>query len=126
MKLKTFSIVWAVIYLGFGLGIIFIPIQLMEFFGVTLDSNGTMMARLLGTALTAYGLTFWLNRNLPASEKAWHNLLLTSFIYNIVVIPILLIALLDGVTNAMGWMPLGQHIFLAATFGYFTFRNNIK
>jgi hypothetical protein len=123
MKLKIFSIVWAVIYLSFGLGLLFIPIQLMAIFGVTLDSDGTMMARILGAALTAYGLTFWLNRNLPATDKAWHNLLLTSFIYNIVVIPIMLIAVLDGVTNAMGWMPFGQHIFLAATFGYFTFRN---
>ena len=122
-KLKIFSIVWAVIYLSFGLGLLFIPIQLMAIFGVTLDSDGTMMARILGAALTAYGLTFWLNRNLPATDKAWHNLLLTSFIYNIVVIPIMLIAVLDGVTNAMGWMPFGQHIFLAATFGYFTFRN---
>ena len=123
MKLKIFSIVWAVIYLSFGLGLLFIPIQLMAIFGVTLDSDGTMMARILGAALTAYGLTFWLNRNLPATDKAWHNLLLTSFTYNIVVIPIMLIAVLDGVTNAMGWMPFGQHIFLAATFGYFTFRN---
>ncbi len=123
MNLKIFSIVWAVIYLSFGLGLLFIPIQLMAIFGVTLDSDGTMMARILGAALTAYGLTFWLNRNLPATDKAWHNLLLTSFIYNIVVIPIMLIAVLDGVTNAMGWMPFGQHIFLAATFGYFTFRN---
>ncbi|MCM4156898.1 hypothetical protein [Gramella sp. AN32] len=123
MKLKIFSIVWAVIYLSFGLGLLFIPIQLMAIFGVTLDSDGIMMARILGAALTAYGLTFWLNRNLPATDKAWHNLLLTSFIYNIVVIPIMLIAVLDGVTNAMGWMPFGQHIFLAATFGYFTFRN---
>ncbi len=124
MKLKIFSIVWAVIYLSFGLGLLFIPIQLMAIFGMTLDSDGTMMARILGAALTAYGLTFWLNRNLPATDKAWHNLLLTSFIYNIVVIPIMLIAVLDGVTNAMGWMPFGQHIFLAATFGYFTFRNS--
>ena len=123
MKLKIFSIVWAVIYLSFGLGLLFIHIQLMAIFGVTLDSDGTMMARILGAALTAYGLTFWLNRNLPATDKAWHNLLLTSFIYNIVVIPIMLIAVLYGVTNAMGWMPFGQHIFLAATFGYFTFRN---
>ena len=124
MKLKIFSIVWAVIYLSFGLGLLFIPIQLMAIFGVTLDSDGTMMARILGAALTAYGLTFWLNRNLPATDKAWHNLLLTSFIYNIVVIPIMLIAVLDGVTKEMGWMPFGQHIFLAATFGYFTFRNS--
>ncbi len=123
MKLKIFSIVWAVIYLSFGLGLLLIPIQLMAIFGVTLDSDGTMMARILGAALTAYGLTFGLNRNLPATDKAWHNLLLTSFIYNIVVIPIMLIAVLDGVTNSMGWMPFGQHIFLAATFGYFTFRN---
>jgi hypothetical protein len=122
MKLSTFSIIWAVLYIGFGLGLLIIPVQFMAPFGVTLDSSGTLMARSFGAALTAYALTFYLNRNTAATDKGWYNLLLTSFIYNIVDIPILLMATLDGVMNSMGWMPVGLHVFLAATFGYFTFK----
>lgn len=122
MKLSTFSIIWAVLYIGFGLGLLIIPVQFMATYGVTLDSNGTLMARSFGAALTAYALTFYLNRRIAATDKGWYNLLLTSFIYNIVDIPIMLMATLDGVMNSMGWMPVGLHVFLAATFGYFTFR----
>ncbi|MEB2779578.1 hypothetical protein U3A58_04165 [Algoriphagus sp. C2-6-M1] len=122
MKLSTFSIIWAVLYVGFGLGLLIIPVQFMATYGVTLDSNGTLMARSFGTALTAYALTFFLNRKIAATDKGWYNLLLTSFIYNIVDIPIMLMATLDGVMNSLGWIPVALHVFLAATFGYFTFK----
>ncbi len=122
MKLSTFSTILSVLYIGFGLGLLIIPIQLMATYGLTLDSNGTMMSRILGAALTAYALIFWLNRHIPATDKAWFNFLLTSFIYNIVVFPIVLMATLDGVMNSMGWMLVGLHFFLAAAFGYFRFK----
>ena len=122
MKLKTFSIIWSVIYIGFGLGLLVIPVQLMGIYGLTLDSNGTLMARILGPSLTAFALTYWLNRNIPPTDKGWYNLLLTSFIYNIIAIPVALMATLDGVMSSMGWIAVGLHIFLAATFGYFAFK----
>ena len=122
MKLKTFSIIWSILYIGFGLGLLVIPVQFMSTYGVTLDTNGTLMTRILGAALMAFALTFYSNRNIASTDKGWHNLLLTSLISNIVDIPIVLKATLDGVMNSMGWVPVGLHIFLAATFGYFTFK----
>lgn len=122
MKLSMFSTIWAVAYIGFGLGLLIIPLQFMGTYGVMLDSNGMLMARVLGAALTAYALTFWLNRNIPSSDNAWHNLLITSFIYNVLDIPIVMTAILSGVMNSMGWMPVGLHLFLASTFGYFAFK----
>lgn len=122
MKLSTFSTIWAVAYIGFGLGLLIIPFQFMGTYGVMLDNNGMLMARVLGAALTAYAFTFWLSRNIPSSDKAWHNLLLTSFIYNVLDIPIVMTAILSGVMNSMGWIPVGLHLFLASTFGYFAFK----
>lgn len=122
MKLKTFSIIWSVIYISFGFGLLIIPSQLMAIYGLTLDNHGALMARITGAGLTAFGLTFWLNRNLLSSEKGWYNLLLASFIYNIITIPVALLATLDGVMSSMGWAAVGLHIFLAATFGYFAFK----
>jgi|SRR4030095_580547 len=122
MKLKIFSTIWSVIYIGWGLGILITPAQLMATYGLTLDSNGNLMTRILGASLTSLGLTFWLNRNIPSSEKGWYNLLLTSFIYNIISIPLALIATLNGVMSSMGWIAVGLHVFLAATFGYFAFK----
>ncbi len=122
MKLSTFSVIWAVIYVGYGIGLIFIPNQLMGTYGLTFDSSGLVMARALGAALTAFALAYWLSRDIPSTEKSWHNLLLTSFIYNIIATPIVIMATLSGVMNSMGWTSVGLHIFLAATFGYFTFK----
>lgn len=121
MKISTFSAIWAIAYFGFGTGLLLIPVQFMATYGVSLDINGALMSRVLGAALVAFALTFWLNRRIPASDKAWHNLLFTSTIYNVLDIPIVLMATLHGVMNAMGWIPVGLHVFLAVTMGYFAF-----
>lgn len=126
MKLSTFSIIWAFLYIGFGLGLLIVPVQFMVTYGVTLDGSGILIARSFGAALTAFAITFYLNRNIAASERSWYNLLLASFIYNIVDIPILLLATLGGVMNSMGWIPVGIHVFLASTFGYFVFKKLIR
>jgi hypothetical protein len=122
MKLKTFSIVWSAIYIGWGLGLLINPVSLMSIYGLTLDSGGSLMARIVGASLIGLGLTFWLNRNISSTEKSWYNLLLTSFIYNIISIPVTLMATLNGVMSSMGWIAVVLHIFLASTFGYFTFK----
>ena len=122
MKLKTFSVIWSVIYIGWGLGLLINPVRLMSIYGLTLDSSGSLMARIAGASLIGFGLTFWLNRNILSTENGWHNLLLTSFIYNIISIPVTLMATLNGVLSTMGWIAVGLHIFLAATFGYFAFK----
>jgi hypothetical protein len=120
MKLKIFSIIWSIIYTGWGLGLMIIPASLMAIYGLSLDSSGILMTRLLGTALTSFGLTFWLNQNILPTVKGWYNLLLTSFIYNLIAIPLALMATLEGVMSPIGWIAVGLHIFLAATFGYFS------
>jgi hypothetical protein len=122
MKLKILSIIWSIIYIGWGFGLVIIPASLMAIYGLTLDSNGILMARLLGAALTSFGLTFWLNQNILPTEKSWYNLLLTSFIYNLIAIPLALVATLEGIMSSIGWIAVGLHIFLAATFGYFSFK----
>ncbi|MBX2929621.1 MAG: hypothetical protein KF852_17445 [Saprospiraceae bacterium] len=123
MKISTLSTIWAIAYFGFGIGLLLIPVQFMATYGISPDINGALMSRILGAALIAFALTFWLNRHIPASDKAWHNLLFTSTIYNVLDIPIVLLATLNGVMNAMGWIPVGLHVFLAVTMGYFAFLN---
>ena len=121
MKLTTFSVVWSVIYLGFGLGLLFIPVTFMSMYGVSLDANGVLMTRILGSALSSIALIFYQNRNIKISEIAQYNFLLASFIYNVVDFPVVLMATLNGVMSSMGWIPVVLHAFLAASLGYFVF-----
>jgi len=69
----------------------------------------------------AYAVPFRLNRNSSSSDKGVYNLMLTSVIYNVIDIPIVLMATLDGTMNALGWMPVLLHVFLAVSMGYFVF-----
>lgn len=122
MKLHIFSRIWAILYLIIGLGLLILPAEFMSSYGVKPDENGQLMSRILGAALTAFALTFYLNRNLPVSETGWKNLLICSFVYNLIDYPIVVSATLNGVMNSMGWMPVGLHIFLAGSMAYFAFR----
>lgn len=124
MKLTTFSIVWAFIHIVFGLGLLFMPIMFMSQFGVTLDSNTVLPSQILGGVFTGLALVYYWNRNIPAADPAQHNILLGSFIFHLIGIPLVLMATLNGVMNSMGWMPVALHIFLAATFGYFAFKKS--
>ena len=124
MKLSTFSVIWALIYLGFGLGLLLIPAQFMTTYGVKLDAGGAFMTRILGSSLTAFALIFYWNRNTPVADKTQHNIILGSFIYNLCDLPVVLLGTLNGVMSAMGWIPVALHVFLAVTFGYFTFKKD--
>ena len=96
----------------------------MATYGLTLDINGMLMARSLGIALISNALLFWWNKNIRQTEKSQRNILLANFIYNLVVTPVVLMATLNGVMSSMGWIPVGLHIFLAVTFGYFAFKKD--
>ena len=124
MKLATFSIIWALIHIVFGLGLLIFPVLFMSQFGVTLDNNGTLPAQTLGAALTSLALIYYWNRNTPATDITQHNILLGGFIFHLLGIPVVLMATLKGTMNSMGWLPVSVHIFLAVTFGYFAFKKS--
>src|SRR5689334_12257531 len=126
MKLTTFSIIWALIHIVFALGLLVAPVMFMSQFGVTLDNNGLVPGRTMGAAFLGLALIYYWNRNTPASDATQHNILLGSFVFHIVDIPFVVMATLNGTMNAMGWMPVSIHIFLAITFGYFAFAKSVQ
>jgi hypothetical protein len=119
MKLPIWMVLAAVLYAGFGVGLLLIPSPFMAMYGVNLNVGGEMMARILGSALIGFALTFYWMRN--DSRHALMSVLRASFVYNVVDFFVVLTATLGGVMNAMGWMPVGLHVFLALGFGYFAF-----
>ncbi len=121
MKLSTFSIIWAALYGGFGLGLLLLPGPFMAVYGLDLDKSGELMSRILGSALFAFAIIFVLNRHVPKTEQVQRNILIGSVIYNVVDIPIVVMAIIGGVMSAMGWVPIGLHVFLAASMSYFAF-----
>ena len=49
------------------------PVQFMSVFGVTLGV--TLSSQTLGAVFLALALVYYLNRNIPASDAAQHNVL---------------------------------------------------
>ncbi len=122
MKLNLFFKIWSVLYGSFGLGLFLIPSLFMSQYGVALNDTGVLMARILGSSLTASAILFFLNRNVSTDGKSQLNILRTNLVYNILDTPVVLMAVLNGTMNAMGWIPVVLHIFLACSFGYFAFK----
>ena len=121
MNARTFLPIAAVLYFGFGVGLLLVPILFMSTYGVALDSGGVLMARILGAALIGFAILFWRVRNL-APSPALQALFLASFVYNLLDLPIVTIATITGVMAALGWSAVGLHVFLAAGFGYLSFK----
>jgi hypothetical protein len=119
MKISTFAIILAILTGFYGLGLLTIPVKFMSTYAVTLDSAGVLMARILGTVLTANSITYWLCRNFPASEKVWQYILLGNIFYNAVSTPIAATAVLNGITNSTGWTTVVVQVLVLVGCFYF-------
>jgi hypothetical protein len=113
MKLSAFAIIITILAIGFGLAFLFIPVQLMAFYGITLDTAGIGMARYFGGANIFIGLIFWSYSSVSPAAKSWPKLLLYSIIYDIIQLGLTLMALLNKEGNSMGWTTVGIFGLLA-------------
>jgi hypothetical protein len=118
MKFKTLMSIKAVICLFFGLGETFIPKILMSLYGASLEPGGIYMAQLFGQAFILIGLLLWLMRNTnePATVRAFSMSLFIGDMFGFVVS---IIAVLNGVVNALGWTTVALYLLIGLGFGYF-------
>ncbi len=118
MKFSTLMSIKAVICLFFGVGEVLIPTTLMSLYGVTLDPGGAFMAQLFGQAFFLLGLLLWLMRNTTEAStvKAFS---ISLFLGDAVGFVVSLMAVLNGVVNALGWTTVALYLFIGLGFGYF-------
>lgn len=120
MRLRTFLAIAAALYAMYGLGLALVPATFMAVYGVELDSGGSLIARILGAALIGFALIFWWSRDEGVSDRL-QAVLRASFVYNVIDLPIVLLATVQGVMSAVGWSAVVLHLLLASGFGYFGF-----
>jgi hypothetical protein len=120
MQRTTWLVIATVVYGVFGLGLLIVPAAFMSTYGITLDPAGAFMTRILGSALIGFALLFWWGRN-DGDSAMMNGVLRASVVYNVIDLPVVLHAVLTGMMNAMGWVPVILHVVLAAGFGYFAF-----
>jgi len=117
MTLKTLMSIKAVICLLFGIGFLLIPSTLASYFGMFPDISGRLMAQFFGQAFVLLGLLLWLARNTsePGIRKAFA---LALFVGDMIGFVVSLMAVLNGIMNALGWLPVGLYLVIGLGFGY--------
>ena len=120
MNLKTLLVIAAVIFIPFGVGLLFAATPLMSVYGLALDQDANVVAKIFGAALIGYCAMNWTARNAPASEPQ-RAIVLNNFLFHLIAFFPALFGTLSGLLNGLGWSSVLIHLLLTVGFGYFLF-----
>jgi hypothetical protein len=125
MKFKTLMISKAIVCLGFGPLLLFLPAQLLNLLGTTYGPGTALTAREYGAALIGNLFLTWLARNaedsVPRRAIIWHL-----FVYDAIALIATLMIQISGGLNVLGWGIVAVYLFFTIGFGYFLLPKNIS
>jgi hypothetical protein len=119
VKLKFWMGLKAIVVVIFGVGFTVLPVWLASIYGMSLDKPGALMAQLFGTAFIFEAVLLWLARNFPWPEA--QKIVIGVVISNAIGFVVCLIAVLNKVWNALGWLSVGLFLVFGLVFAYFLF-----
>ena len=122
MKFKTLMIIKAVVCLGFGPLLLFLPAQLLNLLGTSFGPGAALTAREYGAALIGNLLLTWLARNAEDS-MARRAIIWNLFAYDGIALVATVLILLSGGLNILGWGIAAVYLFFTIGFGYFLIPN---
>lgn len=117
MKFKTVMIIKAIVCLGFGPLLLFVPGWLLNLLGTSFGSGAALTAREYGAAVIGTLLLTWLARNAEDSI-ARRAIIWNLFIYDGIALVATLVLLLSGGLNILGWGIVAVYLFFTVFFGY--------
>jgi hypothetical protein len=120
MKFKTVMVSKAIICLGFGPLLLFVPGWLLNLLGTSFGPGANLTAREYGAALIGNLLLTWLARNADDSV-ARRAIIWNLFVYDAIALIFTLIIQLSGGLNILGWGIVAVYLFFTITFGYLLF-----
>jgi hypothetical protein len=110
----------AIIAAVYGLGLVFVPSQVVSLYGYTADAGLSYTGQLFGAALLTFAVLTWLARDLPDSA-AMRAILLALFVGDVVGFIVALLAQFGGTVATFGWSTVAIYGLLAIGLGYFRF-----
>ena len=117
MKFKPLMIIKAVVCLGFGPLLLFVPAQILNLFGASYGSGAALTAREYGAALVGNLMLTWFARNAEKSV-ARKAIILHLFVYDAIALIFTLIIQVSGGLNVLGWGIVFIYLFFTIGFGY--------
>jgi hypothetical protein len=118
MNFKTLMIIKAIVCLGFGPILLFLPEQLLGLLGLTFCVGAAFTAREYGAALIGNLLLTWFARNAEASPARF-AIILNLCIYDAIAFVVTLIFVFTGKLNSLGWGIVVVYLFFAVGYGCF-------
>ena len=121
MQRSLFLTIVALISALFGLGLLFKPFELMAMYQVNVYMGGMFMARLLGAALIALAVIFWMSRKVTDSAAA-KGILWGGLVYQVLATTLSIRVMQMGWMNSKGWSAVVLDGVLAVGFASYLFR----
>lgn len=118
MKFKTLMVIKAVVCLGFGPLLLFLPGPLLTLLGSSFGPGAALTAREYGAALVGNLMLTWFARNAEESV-ARRAIILDLFVYDAIALVATLLIQLSGGLNLLGWGIVAIYLFFTVGFGYF-------
>jgi hypothetical protein len=118
MKFKTLMVIKAVVCLGFGPLLLFLPGPLLILLGSTFGPGAALTAREYGAALIGNLMLTWFARNAEESVVR-RAIILDLFVYDAIALVATLLIQLSGGLNLLGWGIVAVYLFFTVGFGYF-------
>ena len=118
IKFKTLMVIKAIVCLGFGPLLLFVPSQLLNILGTSFGPGAALTAREYGAALIGNFLLTWLARNAEDSIVR-RAIIWNLFVYDAIALVFTLIIQLSGGLNVLGWGIVAVYLFFTVGFGYF-------
>lgn len=119
MKLSSFLVLNAILFVPFGALMLLIPGILFPLFGIDLDADGVLMARVFGSALLNYGLICFLIRFENPYAIGMKAVLIGNFLFHTFDATTTFVASYTKVMNTLGWLFFSLHFLLALGFLYY-------
>ena len=118
MKFKTLMVIKAVVCLGFGPLLLFLPGPLLTLLGSSFGPGAALTAREYGAALVGNLMLTWFARNAEESV-ARRAIIIDLFVYDAIALVATLLIQLSGGLNLLGWGIVAIYLFFTVGFGYF-------
>lgn len=119
MNLRTFLIAAAILALGYGIGLILMPVFMNTTYGLGTSPSELLLSRFFGVELLVLGVISWMEKDFSLANA--RPLILGSLIGDAIGATFALLGTLNGVMNTTGWLAFAIYFLLTLGFAYFQF-----
>ena len=122
MTLKYWMVIKGIVTALGGISFLVVPeLMFNNLSGMNLEDGGILMSRLFGLAFMFEGTVIWSLRNASRLDPAMRAVIPTIVVVDIIGTVVTLLASLNGVWNALGWLFVGLYLLFTSVFAYYLF-----